>query len=146
MNAKDVLQLEKELSFDSFNNEDAYNIASYIVRRIKKEKLKNLRIRVVLNDEIVFQYLMEGKKGDIWLNRKQRTIEKFRHSGYYLFLENEEHGTYKDYENDESLVICGGSFPIIVNDQMIGSIIVSGFTHEEDHQIIVDVLKEYKSI
>ena len=63
MKAKDVLQLEKELSFDSFDNEDAYHIAGSIVKRIKEEKMKNIRIRVVLNDELVFQYLKNGKKG-----------------------------------------------------------------------------------
>ncbi len=146
MKAKDVLQLEKELSFDSFDNEDAYHIAGSIVKRIKEEKMKNIRIRVVLNDELVFQYLMNGKKGEYWLNRKQNTIEKYGHSGYYMFLENEENGTYKEIEDDETYVLCGGAFPIIVKGEMIGSFIVSGLTHEEDHQLIVDAFKEYKNI
>ena len=140
----EVLQLEKELSFDFFSNEDAYNIALIIVNRIKKDQLKNIRIRAVFDGEIVFQYLMKGKKGDIWLNRKQNTIERFHHSGYYIFLDNEENGTYEQYKDDETIVICGGGFPIIVKDEIVGSFIVSGLDHVEDHQLIVDAFREYK--
>ena len=144
MKAEDVLQLEKELSFETFDDEDVYNIAGNIVKRIKDEKIKNIRMRVILNNELVYQYLMNGKKGEYWLNRKQNTIEKYGHSGYYMFLENEENGTYKEIEEDENYVLCGGAFPIIVKGKMIGCFIVSGLAHEEDHQLIVDALKEYK--
>lgn len=144
MKANEVLQLEKQLSFHSFNNEDAYQIALSLVDRVKNDHLKNIRIRVVLNHEIIFQYLMDGKSGDIWLNRKQKTVELFHHSSYYVYLENQEKGTYQQYENDESLVICGGGFPIIVNQKVIGSIIVSGLAHDEDHQLIVNALCQYK--
>ena len=144
MKAKDVLLLEKELSFHSFHNEDAFCIALNIIERVKKENLKNIRIRVVLNGEIVFQYLMDGKKGDVWLNRKQKTVEKLKHSGYYLFLENEENKTYQQYENDESVVLCGGGFPIIVDHDIIGCFIVSGLSHEQDHQLIVEAFRNYK--
>ena len=63
-----------------------------------------------------------------------------------MFLENEENGTYKELEEDENYVLCGGAFPIIVKGKMIGCFIVSGLAHEEDHQLIVDALKEYKEI
>lgn len=142
--AYELLQLEKQLSFHSFNNEDAYHIALSIVDRVKDHHLKNIRIRVVFNNDIVFQYLMDGKAGDIWLNRKQKTVEMFQHSSYYVFLENQENGTYRQYEDDESLAICGGGFPIIVNQKVMGSIIVSGLAHDEDHQLIVETLYHYK--
>lgn len=145
MQAKDILQLEKDLSFRSFDHEDAYHIASMIIERVKKEHLKNIRIRVVFNHDIVFQYLMNGKNGDLWLNRKQKTVETFQHSSYYVFLDNKENGSYQAYEEDETLAICGGGFPIIVEHQIVGSIIVSGLAHEEDHQLIVDALKIYKN-
>lgn len=49
-------------------------------------------------------------KGVVWLDRKQKTVEKYRHSSYYIYLENEENGTYQADEKDESLVICGEVF------------------------------------
>ena len=39
---------------------------------------------------------MDGKKGVTWLDRKQKTVEKYGHSSYYIYLENEENGTYQE--------------------------------------------------
>ena len=44
---------------------------------------------------------MDGKKGVTWLDRKQKTVEKYGHSSYYIYLENEENGTYQEDEKDE---------------------------------------------
>ena len=87
---------------------------------------------------------MDGKKGVIWLDRKQKTVEKYGHSSYYIYLENEENGTYQADEKDESFVICGGGFPLIIHDELRGSILVSGLVHDEDHQVIVDCLRKIK--
>ena len=97
-----------------------------------------------LDKDIIFQYLMDGKKGVIWLDRKQKTVEKYGHSSYYIYLENEENKTYQEDEKDESLVICGGGFPLIIHDELRGSILVSGLVHDEDHQVIVDCLRKLK--
>ena len=144
MTKKEVLQLEKELSFQEFNNHDVYQLGQIIVNHIEKNQLKNVRIRIVLDGDIVFQYLMDGKKGVVWLDRKQKTVEKYGHSSYYIYLENEKNGTYQADEKDESLVICGGGFPLIIQNELRGSILVSGLAHDEDHQVIVDCLSKIK--
>ncbi|WP_370783965.1 hypothetical protein [Faecalibacillus intestinalis] len=74
MTKEEVLQLEKELSFQEFNNHDAYQLGQIIVDHIEKNHLKNVRIRIVLDKDIVFQYLMDGKKGvtfGLIVNKKQ---------------------------------------------------------------------------
>lgn len=73
MTKEEVLQLEKELSFQEFNNHDAYQLGQIIVDHIEKNHLKNVRIRIVLDKDIVFQYLMDGKKESFGLivNKKQ---------------------------------------------------------------------------
>ena len=86
---------------------------------------------------------MNGKKGDQWLNLKQNTVELFKLPTYQIWQENERSHCYQQYTNDERYVICGGAYPIIVGKGMIGSVIVSGLAHNEDHQIIVDVLSKY---
>ena len=144
MTKEEVLQLEKELSFQEFNNHDVYQLGQIIVDHIEKNHLKNVRIRIVLDKDIVFQYLMDGKKGVVWLDRKQKTVEKYGHSSYYIYLENEENGTYQEDEKDESLVICGGGFPLIIQNELRGSILISGLAHDEDHQVIVDCLRKLK--
>ena len=55
MTKEEVLQLEKELSFQEFNNHDAYQLGQIIVDHIEKNHLKNVRIRIVLDKDIVFQ-------------------------------------------------------------------------------------------
>lgn len=145
MNSQELLELENELSFQSFVNHDAYKIGKMIVEKVEKEQLKNVRIRIVYHGDIVFQYLMDGKHGDMWLNRKQKTVETFHHSSYYVFMKNEETHMYQEYENDETMVICGGGFPLIVNHEICGCFVVSGLEHNEDHQLIVDVLREYQN-
>ena len=52
--------------------------------------------------------------------------------------------TSQEDEKDESLVICGGGFPLIIHDELRGSILVSGLVHDEDHQVIVDCLRKLK--
>ena len=51
---------------------------------------------------------------------------------------------FKVNEKDESLVICGGGFPLIIRGELRGSILVSGLVHDEDHQVIVDCLRKLK--
>lgn len=135
--------MTKLITFEKFDNEDAYQIGCKLVEKVKNENLKNIRIRVVLGRDIVFQYLMNGKSGDTWLNRKQNTVELFKLPSYQVWQENETSHCYEQYVNDERYAICGGGYPIVVDDNMIGSIIVSGLAHDEDHQIIVDVINEY---
>ena len=53
MTKEEVLQLEKELSFQEFNNHDAYQLGQIIVDHIEKNHLKNVRIRIVLDKDII---------------------------------------------------------------------------------------------
>ena len=127
VNKEDVLKLEEELSFDHFDAEDAYCIGNEIV----KKTTQPVRIRIVLDGDIVFQYLMPGKKGVEWLDRKQNTVERYQHSTYYVFLDQEERH--------------GGGFPLIIKGELRGCVIISGLAHDEDHQLIIDVLGGYKN-
>ena len=139
MNKEDVLKLEEELSFDHFDAEDAYCIGNEIVKKTSKP----VRIRIVLDGDIVFQYLMPGKKGVEWLDRKQNTVERYHHSTYYVFLDQEERHVYD--ENDSTIAICGGGFPLFIKGELRGCVIVSGLAHDEDHQLIINTLRRYKN-
>jgi len=45
---------------------------------------------------------------------------------------------------EETYACCGGGFPLTVkNTGVIGTICVSGLPHTQDHQVIVDTLREY---
>ena len=62
MTKEEVLQLEKELSFQEFNNHDAYQLGQIIVDHIEKNRLKNVRISIVLDKDIIFQYFLINRK------------------------------------------------------------------------------------
>lgn len=139
---EEVIKQEEKYIFNNFTNKDAYTLGNLIIKKVEDNKLKNVRIRIVIDNDIVFQYIMDGKKGEEWLDRKQNTVEKYQHSSYYVYLQQD---TIKDLDvNDSSLAICGGGFPLVINNTIRGCIIVSGLAHDEDHQLIIDCLKEFK--
>lgn len=140
---EELLLLEKELSFKILTHQDLLNIALSILENAQKEYNKAIGIRVIFDNLLIFQYLMDGKKEDMWLKRKQNTVEKWGHSGYSLWLENQTNQTYQDYIHDARYAICGGSFPINVDGRMRGFFCVSGLSHEQDHQLIVDAFYKY---
>lgn len=126
------------IDFKTFTNTDAYRFGLAVVGMIEKEKLKPVRIRVVKDGDIVFQYMMEGKKGDLWLNKKQRTVEKTHQSSLYVFDHQDD---YKELD-EETYGICGGGYPLFINGEYRGVLIVSGLRHDEDHALILRALKE----
>lgn len=126
------------IDFKTFTNTDAYRFGLTVVSIIEKEKLKPVRIRVVKDGDIVFQYMMEGKKGDLWLNKKQRTVEKTHQSSLYVFDHQDD---YKELD-EETYAICGGGYPLFINGEYHGVLIVSGLRHDEDHALILRALKE----
>ena len=54
-----LLELEKEFSFESFTNEQALKWGLNVLDIIKEENLKPVRIRVKKDDDIIFQYSFE---------------------------------------------------------------------------------------
>lgn len=85
---------------------------------------------------------MDGRKESSWLDRKVRTVIESGHSSLWTFYKKEIDGTYKQWEDDDRYAICGGGFPIIEQDIVVGAICVSGLEHKDDHDIIVQVLKQ----
>ena len=137
----ELLLLEKELSFDVFTNDMAFTFASNVLDIVKNEKLGPIRIRVLYNDDIVYQYMMEGKKGDMWLNRKQLTVLESNHSSLYVARHAED---YAYMLNNDNYAVCGGGFPLIVNGEVCGAFLISGLADTEDHRLIVESLRKMK--
>lgn len=130
---------EKLITFTKFNNEDALTFGLKVIEISKQENLKPLRIRVVKDDDIIFQYLMSGKTGVLWLDRKANTVIKTKRSSLFVYKHQEK---FKEILNDENYAICGGGYPLIIDDQFRGVFCVSGLEHDQDHNLIVKVLKE----
>lgn len=133
---------EELITFVSFNHSDALNFGLRVIEIVQKEKLKPLRIRVTIDDDIVFQYLMDGKTNDLWLRRKENTVLKTKQSSMNVYNNPE---LYKNIVDDVNCAICGGGYPLIVADEFKGVFCISGLQHYEDHALIIRVLNEMKN-
>ncbi|MEG0275799.1 MAG: heme-binding protein [Coprobacillus sp.] len=130
----DLLSLEQIYNYDEFTNQDALEFGLCAIQIIKQEHLKNIRIRVKHHNDIVFQFLMNGKAGEMWLDRKENTVLKSGHSSLYVFQHQD---IYQDMIDNDEYAICGGGFPLIENNQVTGVFCISGLSHEEDHDLII---------
>jgi uncharacterized protein (UPF0303 family) len=138
---------EEELSFDHFSREDAWKVGLGIAEKAKSNPLP-LGIEIVLNGLMVFRYYPEGitRDHELWLSRKRHTVEFREMSSMRLkWMSVKDNYSVTDWKVDPALFsLGGGGYPVrIKNTGVIGSICTSGYVDTEDHQIIVDVLREY---
>ncbi|WP_028041873.1 heme-binding protein [Candidatus Stoquefichus massiliensis] len=141
MNIEKVIKQEQEFSFQHFTHEFGLKFGLEVINYIQSHQLKSVGIRIIYKDLLIFQYLMDGKKEDVWLKRKVRTVLESGHSSYYTFLHQDQ---YTDWIDNDCYAVGGGGFPIIENNKVVGAICVSGLKHDEDHQLIVDILRKLK--
>lgn len=140
MDKHQVIQDEQEVVFNKFTHELGFKIAQRIIEKVKERQLKSVGVRILFDDLLVFQYLMDGKSEDNWLKRKEKTVLDSGHSSLYVFFHQED---YKNWLNDEQYAVCGGGFPIIINDEVRGVIGVSGLKHDEDHALLTETVREF---
>jgi len=139
-------QQEEILEFDSFSNEDAFRIGVLLVEYSRSKQVA-VAIEIVINGWSVFLHAMQGTRpeNNRWLRRKRNFLD-YRHTSsllgqQILLVQNK---TLHDLALAESdYADKGGSFPIRIAGQVIGSITVSGLPDTEDHQLVVDVLGKY---
>ena len=137
-----ILDLEKQYQFKEFNDDKAKLLIETMVK-VSRRYEKPIAVRIKYEDK-VYEYIMEGfnEGSKVWLDRKEKVCRETKHSSYYIFLDNINSHCYDYMVDDESYGICGGSFPLRVNEEFKGTITVSGFRPQEDHSVIIDSLKE----
>ena len=144
----EVAQQEKELRFDAFNSDVAWDLGCFMVDRVRKQGI-DLAISIrKLNGNIVFQYVTNGTSMDnqLWMDRKFGTVALLEKSSYAAWVQSQisgkvvaDHGV-----SDDDYVFCGGAFPIrLKSGELVGAVIVSNLPHEQDHQFVVDSLTEW---
>ena len=145
-----VMEQEKQLVFQAFSPEDAFALAM-----IMKEKAQAypdpLSIEIIINGLTVFRYFPSGTTSDNanWLRRKHNVVDRFHISSLGFMKKLEAKGeTLRSALLDEAdYAFCGGAFPIrLKGTGVIGSIGVSGYPHENDHQIIVDSIAAFLGV
>lgn len=137
----EVLQEEKKLRFSEFSNQIALEFAAEVERIINAESDKPVAVRVTLDEQTILDYRTNKRQGSGWLTRKVKTVIKAQHSSMFVFL-NQTKDPFQNWIGDESYAVCGGGFPLYINDQLRGVLAVSGLNHQDDHRVLVTALNK----
>ena len=145
----DDLEREPALDLTEFTNDDGVDLGLAAVEVIDERGL-NLAVRVVLRGDIVFQAKLgtSGPGNDPWLAGKHAVVERFGEPSLLVRRRHEEAGTpfeeLPDIDHD-TFKAHGGSIPIKVNGETIGSITTSGEPDVVDHATSAEAIRRYLS-
>lgn len=145
---RQLLQEEQELQFKNFNEATAWQIGSQLVEQSLSRGLP-VTIDITRGSHQLFHASLCGTSSDNdeWVKRKVRLVYRFGHSSFYMgqLLKSKGQRIEEAYFLSESeYAPHGGCFPVIVKDTgMIGTITVSGLPQEEDHQLVVQAIRDY---
>lgn len=139
---------ESELQFEHFSNEDAWQLGQMLVEKAKKRGVTPA-FEITVNGFTVFRYAFvhTNRHNEMWLRRKRNTVDTVHKSSLHVgaLLEKSGESIGDDwYLPPQDYAYLGGGFPLILkNTGVIGSVCCSGLPHEQDHQIVVDVIAKY---
>ena len=145
---KNIEEQEKELIFTSFNNNVALEIGMRLIEK-GKNLSKAITIHITKNGHQLFHYSFEGTSpdNDKWILRKNNVVNRFYRSSLYMGLKLKlvnKSIEEKYLVSSKEYAPYGGAFPIIIkNTGIIGTITVSGLSQEEDHNLVVETIREY---
>lgn len=128
----------EQINFSEFLHIQALNMGINALMIVKERKLRRIGIRIKLDNKLVFQYLMDGKNEDNYLKGKENVVEKTGKSSMFVY---DHQNMYTDLLKDSNYCVSGGSIPIIINNEVRGSISISGMTQELDHSLAREVLE-----
>lgn len=128
----------KQLNFTEFLHSDALIVGFDALDIVKQRQLRRIGIRIMIDDKLVFQFLMDGKNEDNYLKGKEKVVKKTHRSSMEVFEHKDE---YNDLCEDSTYCVSGGAIPIIVQGEVCGSISISGMTQELDHALACEVLQ-----
>lgn len=131
-----------ELRFDSFDQEAAYALGT-LAAEIVRERELTLAVQIVLGDHIVYKAAL----GDVpegttsWLRRKSNVAKREGTASLLVRLREEEAG--HELELNDEFAVSGGSFPLVVDGEIVGTITGSGEPDVVDHDVVTSALRSY---
>ena len=147
----ELLRQEERLQFAEFTNDTAIAVGMRLVETARREG-KGVTVDVCRNGQQLFHCALTGTSADndAWIQRKNRVVNRFGHSSFYM-------GTYyrsKGTSIQDSALLDpteyaphGGAFPVIVKGVgAVGTITVSGLPQQEDHALVVRVIAEHLGV
>lgn len=138
---------EEELQFAAFTNDTAWELGQALVAAARRDRLA-VTVDIRRGEQQLFHYALAGTAADndAWIERKNRVVRRFGHSSLYMRAAEGE-AFAENYLLDPTVFAAhGGAFPVIVRDVgVVGTVTVSGLPQEEDHRLVVSVLRAFLS-
>lgn len=144
---QELLDQEKRLVFDRFDNDTAITLGTRIIERARQENL-SIVVEISRGEQRLFYCALEGTSADneFWVAGKTAVVRRYGHSSFYMGQKARVKGV--DFATAQLVDPLkyfphGGAFPILVrNVGMVGTATVSGLPQAEDHKLVVTVIEE----
>ncbi len=144
----ELLREEETIQFSVFDNQAAWRVGSRLVA-LATERALPITIDIRRNGQQLFHCALPGTSADndAWIERKIRVVNRYGHSSLYIGMRYRAQGTTfeeKSLLNPRKYAAHGGAFPIsIARVGVVGVVTVSGLAQEDDHRLVVEVLREF---
>ena len=141
------LEAQPTIDLTEFTNDDAVDLGLVAVEVIRERNL-SLAVRILLRGDVVFQAKLKstGAGNDPWLAGKAAVVERFGEPSLLVKLRHQEAGTPFEERTDvdhEILKAHGGSQPIRVGGELVGSITTSGEPDVVDHAATSEAVRRF---
>ncbi|MFS0703358.1 heme-degrading domain-containing protein [Cellulomonas sp. 179-A 9B4 NHS] len=141
------LEAEPRLDLPQFTQDDAVDLGLVAVA-VVRERGANLAVRVELGGETVFL----AKTGttdagnEPWLEGKARVVHRFGEPSLLVRRRHEAAGTPFDQRDDvdhDLFKAHGGSVPLRVDGEVVGTLTTSGEPDVVDHAVSAEAVRRY---
>jgi len=144
--AADV-EAQPTIDLPSFDNDDAVDLGLIAVQVIREQNA-SLAVRILLRGDVAFQAKLKatGPGNDPWLAGKAAVVDRFGEPSLLVKLRHQEAENPFEERTDvdhEIMKAHGGSSPIRVNGELVGSITTSGEPDVVDHAVTAESVRRY---
>ncbi|KAL0478744.1 hypothetical protein AKO1_006702 [Acrasis kona] len=152
---KTIEEVDKSLEFTSFTVEDAWSLGTMLRSRLLGFSSPAVVDISLASSTVLFHTATKSgvsPDNDSWVARKKKTVLRFNTSTW--FMHNKFQGNETSFaakyglgETAGQYAIHGGGWPVKVKnvEGVVAVIVVSGLKQDQDHQIIVQTVKDFLS-
>jgi uncharacterized protein (UPF0303 family) len=139
---------EQRLTFDRFDNADAWALGSHLVDLATGRDLP-VTIDIRRGTQQLFHAALPGTTADqdAWIHRKIRVVERYGASSYLVgrrLAANHQHLDADMGVDPRDYAAHGGAFPVRVpHVGIVGVITVSGLPQADDHALVVEAVETF---
>lgn len=145
---KTLLDQERRLQFETFDNETAIALGLSLVERGRAEGLP-IAVDVTRNQQQLFRAALPGTSidNDFWIRGKNAVVYRFGHSSFYIGTMVRISGKTLEERylvDSREFRAHGGAFPVFVKSVgLVGTVTVSGLAQEDDHRLVVEAINQH---